>query len=155
MQNNHTRSIVILIVLAVIIIGAAFLFGVPKNNQVQQPPEPQAQGIVGTTSAGVQIIIDNVVSGQGITLPYTVTGTIGGWFFEGSFPVFMKDANGTQIGVGLASSSQDWMTANPIPFSVTLPASVYTGPGTLVFTKDNPSGESQYDDSFVVPVVFQ
>lgn len=165
MENKHTRSLFIIIALVAIIIIAGLIVAtvmnkqametVPAENTIVVPPTNEPQALVGTTSAGGQIIIDNLSVGQTIATPMTVTGIVKGWFFEGSFPVFMKDANGNQIGVGLASSSESWMTADPIPFSVTLPDTTYTGPGTLVFTKDNPSGESQYDDSYVLPVVFQ
>ena len=157
-MNKYIRAIVIILTLVVITWVVAILLKPSKNNESQQVVnnnQQTMQGITATTAAGGTIIIDNLVQGQTIQTPVTITGTIAGWFFEGSFPVFMKDSNGNQIGVGLASSSQDWMTANPIPFSVTLPSVNYTGPGTLVFTKDNPSGESQFDDSYTVNVIFQ
>lgn len=102
------------------------------------------------------ITVSNLSPNQTIDTPFVVTGMVkGAWFFEASFPVFMKDNVGNQLGFGLAGSPQDWMTVNQIPFSVTLPATNYQGPGTVVFTKDNPSGEPQFDDSYTVPVVFQ
>lgn len=147
------RSIVIIVILAaIIIIVGFFIKGSMVSAPVSQNTDSQPQVPV---SPSGKLTIDNLGQNQSIVLPMTITGTVQGWFFEGSFPVFMKDSNGNQIGVGLASSSQDWMTANPIPFSVTLPAVNYTGPGSLVFTKDNPSGEPQFDDSYIVNVVFQ
>lgn len=158
MENKHARSIVIIIVLAAIVVIAGFIIraGLERNiQQVNTNTIPAAMALIGTTTKGGQITIDNLAENQTVQLPMTVTGVVAGWFFEGSFPVFLKDASGNQIGVGLASSSQNWMTASPIPFSVTLPAVNYIGPGTIVFTKDNPSGEVQYDDSYTVNVVFQ
>lgn len=153
-MNKHTRSVVTIVLLGAIIVTIA-LVGVLLLGQ-KKALEPQGEPVVQSlVSPSGKLTIDNLAQNQNITLPMTITGTVQGWFFEGSFPVFMKDSNGNQIGVGLASSSQDWMTANPIPFSVTLPTVNYTGQGILVFTKDNPSGEPQFDDSYVVPVVFQ
>ena len=155
-MNKHIRAFVIIGVLAVAIIIVGVIVGKNiKPNPYLQIPAPQAQGIVGVTTSGGQITINNLVPGQTIHTPFTVTGIIAGWFFEGSFPVYMNDNLGNRIGAGIASSSQDWMTANPIPFSVTLPAVSYTGPGTLVFHNDNASGEPQNDDSYTVPVIFQ
>ena len=157
-MNKYIRAIVIILSLVIITWVVALLLKPSKNNESQQVGnnnQQSMQGITATTAAGGTIIIDNLVQGQTVQLPMTVTGVVAKWFFEGSFPVFMKDSNGNQIGVGLASSSQDWMTANPIPFSVTLPAVNYTGQGTLVFTKDNPSGEPQFNDSYTVNVSFQ
>lgn len=157
MENKNTRTFgVILLLIVVIVIAGVIIRSTWKTKQVSTVSQNnQPQVLVGTTTAGGQITIDNLAQNQTVHLPLTVTGVVAGWFFEGSFPVFMKDSNGNQIGVGLASSSQDWMTSNPIPFSVTLPAVNYTGPGTLVFTKDNPSGEPQFDDSYTVNIVFQ
>jgi hypothetical protein len=152
-MNKHARSLATIVLLGGIIIGTA-LIGMLLLGQ-KKALEPQGGQVVqNLISPSGKLTITNLVQNQAITLPMTITGVVQGWFFEGSFPVFMKDGNGNQIGVALASSSQDWMTANPIPFTVTLPAVNYTGPGTLVFTKDNPSGEPQFDDSFVVNVVF-
>ena len=151
MENKHIRAIVIIVILAAVIIIGGFLI-IGRKASAPIPTEPESQVLV---SPSGKLSIDNLVQNQVIQTSFTVTGVVQGWFFEGSFPVFMKDSNGNQIGVGLASSSQDWMTANPIPFSVTLPGTNYVGPGTLVFTKDNPSGEPQFDDSYTVPVVFQ
>lgn len=157
MENKNTRifGVILLLVVVVVIVGIIIRSSWKVGQNPTVPSTNQAQALVGTTVKGGQITIDNLSQNQTVQLPMTVTGVVAGWFFEGSFPVFMKDSNGNQIGVGLASSSQDWMTANPIPFSVTLPTMNYTGPGTLVFTKDNPSGEPQFDDSYTVNVVFQ
>jgi len=153
-MNKHTRSVVTIVLLGGIVIAIA-VAGVLLLGQ-KKALEPQGGQVVqNLVSPSGKLTVNNLVQNQIIQTPFTVTGVVQGWFFEGSFPVFMKDNLGNQIGVGLASSSQDWMTASPIPFSVTLPATNYVGPGTLVFTKDNPSGEPQFDDSYVVPVVFQ
>ncbi len=148
---KHIKSIAIIIGLGVVILGSVLLWKY-RTEKVPAIPETPQQN----QSATNPITVDTLTSGQVITLPMTVTGmVVGNWFFEGSFPVFMKDVNGNQIGVALAHSSQDWMTTNSIPFSVTLPVTNYQGAGTLVFTKDNPSGEPQFDASYSVSVVFQ
>ena len=154
MENKKHMRAAVIIGLAVIIVIAGFIVRSVMNNSKGQGLIPTAV-ITGTTVAGGSITINNLAQGQTIKTPRTINGVVAKWFFEGSFPVFMKDNLGNQIGVGLATSSQDWMTANPIPFSVTLPAVNYTGQGTLVFTKDNPSDEPQNDDSYTVNVIFQ
>lgn len=154
MENKNLKSLVIIIILGAIVITGGFLIKGSSKTAMVPVGNQQAQGITGTTDKGGSIVIDNLAQGQTIHTPFTVTGMKGGWFFEGSFPVFMKDNAGNQIGVGLATSTQDWMTANPIPFSVTLPATNYTGPGTLMFHNDNASGEPQNDDWYVVNVIF-
>ena len=148
---KQIKSVAIIIGLGVVVLGSVLLwkYRTQSISSVNETPQ-QNQSIINP------ITVDSLTTGQSITLPITVTGTVvGNWFFEGSFPVFMKDSNGNQIGVALAHSPQDWMTTNPIPFSVTLPVTNYQGTGTLVFTKDNPSGDPQLDASYSVSVLFQ
>lgn len=159
MQPNHIKSIGTIMVLGIITIiiaiGASVFQKriVPTNNDYQsQDRETQLSSSPAQTNQN--IIIDNLADGQNITLPMTVTGTVKNWFFEGSFPVFLKDDQGNELAIALASSPVDWMTADPIPFTVTLPVVNYTGPGTITFKKDNPSGEPQFDEEVVVNVVF-
>ncbi len=156
-MNKHTQSIGLIIVLGIIVIAAALFWIAIRGNRSEQMPQSNevavAESVPISTQSG-QVTV-NLIDGQNVTLPLVVTGSIpGNWFFEGSFPVIMKDAGGNQIGVALAQSSEDWMTTNSIPFSVTLPVTNYTGPGTITFKKDNPSGEAQFDDEVVVNVVY-
>jgi hypothetical protein len=87
--------------------------------------------------------------------PLVVRGEARGWYFEGSFPVELKDANGEVIATGIARAESDWMTDAFVPFAATLDFSApKTATGILTLKKDNPSGLSQYDDSVSVPVKF-
>jgi hypothetical protein len=151
-MNKHLNTLGKILILGISIIVIAVVVTLlatrPANAPVGEGDPVQAQ-------QNSLISFDNLVSGQTINPPFVVTGIVTGWFFEGSFPVFMYDNANNQIGVALASSSQDWMTADPIPFSVTIPNTPYQGPGTIVFKKDNPSGEPQFDDMYVMNVVFQ
>jgi hypothetical protein len=88
--------------------------------------------------------------------PLTVEGKARGtWFFEGSLPVKLYDANGNQLAAGNAKARGNWMTEGYVPFSVTLR---FQAPdderGKLVFSKANPSGLPRNDDSFTQPVIF-
>ncbi|OGB74533.1 hypothetical protein A2V68_02905 [candidate division Kazan bacterium RBG_13_50_9] len=93
---------------------------------------------------------------QRVVSPLVITGqAVGGWFFEASFPVELKDADGLLAASTIAQTSSDWMTTAMVPFSSTLTFTLPTTPtGTLVLKKDNPSGDSQYDDQLTIPVVF-
>lgn len=91
-----------------------------------------------------------------ITSPLTVTGTaVGNWYFEASFPVKLYDGNGKLIVAVPATAEGDWMTTAFVPFKGTL---VFTKPitptGTLVFEKDNPSGEPSMAESVSIPISF-
>lgn len=90
---------------------------------------------------------------QGATIAGSARGTM---FFEASFPVFVLDADGTELGVGVAQAQGDWMTSEFVPFSVKLNFKNPTGElGLLRFTKDNPSGLPEFDLNVDVPVRFK
>jgi len=92
-----------------------------------------------------------------VSSPLTVRGEArGNWYFEASFPVKLYDANGNELVATPAQAQGDWMTTEFVPFSATLEfRTPQTDTGTLVFKKDNPSGLPEYDDQFVVPVMFR
>lgn len=144
-MNTTTKTILSILVIIAAVLALIFILKIPAQAPTVQAP-----------IVNPEITLTNLTNGDSVQLPFTVNGEVkGNWFFEASFPVFIKDQNGNQLGYGLASSPQDWMTANMIPFSVTLPTVNYTGPGTIVFQKDNPSGEPQFDASLIVPVTIQ
>ncbi len=90
--------------------------------------------------------------------------TPGTMFFEASCPITVKDDEGTIVYVGLATATDDpsnssgpgWMTEAYVPFTAVLntiaePTGEY---GTMIFTRDNPSGLAEHDFSFEIPVEF-
>ena len=148
-KHLHVTGMIAILGISTLVVAGILIMIItrPQVGEAPQTPVPAQQ------SAPITV---GLTSGQTIVTPLIVSGmVVGNWFFEGSFPVYLKDANGNQLGVGLASSTQDWMTTAQIPFTVTLPAVTYHGPGSVVFTKDNPSGEAQFDASYSVPVIFQ
>lgn len=80
----------------------------------------------------------------------------GNWYFEASFPVRLFDATNKELSVMPMQAEGEWMTAEFVPFSGVLifeePA---TATGTLVFEKDNPSGEPEFDRSYEMTVRFR
>jgi len=99
----------------------------------------------------------NPAPNQQITSPLTITGqAVGGWYFEASFPVELFDVSNNMLASGVAQAQSNWMTTNFVPFAATLnfAAQPANSAGTLVLSKDNPSGLPQNDDSLTVPVTF-
>lgn len=88
---------------------------------------------------------------------FTVTGAAsGGWFFEGSLPVQVRDMNNNVIASAPAQAQGDWMTASLVPFAVTITVpTTTTGTVALVVKNDNPSGMPENEKSFEVPLVIQ
>ena len=88
---------------------------------------------------------------------FTVTGKARGpWYFEASFPVEVRDANGTVLATTPAQAKGDWMTENFVPFEakITVPES-YIGPATLVLKRDNASGLPEHDASVSIPITIE
>lgn len=92
-----------------------------------------------------------------IISPLTITGQArGSWFFEASFPIILKDANGVVLAKTSAEAKDEWMTENFVPFSATITFPVpTTTTGTLILRKDNPSGLSKNDAELEIPVQFK
>lgn len=78
-----------------------------------------------------------------IQSPLSIEGEArGNWYFEASFPVKIVDATGSIVAQGVAHALENWMTTEFVPYQVTLtftpPSSSDTG--TLILTRDDPSG---------------
>jgi hypothetical protein len=82
------------------------------------------------------------LAGTHVSSPLHIAGEARGpWFFEGSFPVTLLDANGRVLARRPAQARGEWMTEEFVPFEAELTFSQPTTPtGTLVLTRDNPSG---------------
>lgn len=122
----------------------------PRYNEQQQIP---AQ----VYNPRSDITITNPLPNDTIGGHVTVSGFISGtWFFEGDTFAEIADSNGTVIGGGLLRALDNWMTADVIAFEgkVILNSIPQTTSGTIIIYKDNPSGESQFDDSVTIPITF-
>lgn len=102
------------------------------------------------------IIIASPKEGDIIKNPLAFSGKARGvWYFEASFPVRVFDANGTELGVGIAQAEGDWMTEDFVPFVGTVEFRTPETPtGKVVFQKDNPSGLPEHSAAVEVPVRF-
>ncbi len=98
------------------------------------------------------IIVDYPRPGQKITSPLIISGQARGyWFFEGDFPVELR-VEDEVIAVGIAETSEEWMTEDFIDFSAELVFETEAKKGDLFLLKDNPSGQDY--DYLRIPVVF-
>lgn len=87
-----------------------------------------------------------------IQSPLEITGQARLWYFEGSFPVALLDADGNTIAQGIATAQSDWMTSEFVPFKATLSWNTTSTSGVLMFKKDNPSGDPLRDETFQIPI---
>jgi len=92
-----------------------------------------------------------------IASPLTVSGEARGyWYFEATFPIELRNAEGLVIAQHYVQAQDEWMTEEFVPFQAQLPfpAQPAGSRGTLILRKDNPSGLPENDDQLVIPVAF-
>lgn len=137
------KLIVIILVLAAILIGAAAYF-----NFYSKPYELSPSGLVKVT---------NLKSGQTVQSPLIVKGEARGvYYFEASFPIKVLDGSGNVLGWGIAQAQSDWMTEDFVPFEATVDFEApVAGKGFLVLKKDNPSGLPEHDEEFRIPILLE
>ena len=150
----------------IIVVMAYFLVSTPVTavapvatttpTQVDQHPTPTP---IATSSAPLssRVIISTPAKNATLGKTFTVTGKApGGWYFEASFPIQVRDGNNNKIASAVAQAQGDWMTTAQVPFTATITISGnYIGPATLVLLRDNPSGLPQNDDSVEIPIMIQ
>lgn len=102
------------------------------------------------------IWVDDIKENQLVKSPLLINGrAVGTWYFESSFPLELKDGNDRRITIIPVQAKGDWMTTDFVPFSTVLTfEKPTTATGTLIFHKDNPSGEPSRNDSLAIPVRF-
>lgn len=165
MKNNT-------IIVALVAIVLLLAFAVYNNSEFRAalkidgevtdttgPNIPLEDGTENCDTCGVAhalISVDGLLNGETVSVGQVISGRARGyWFFEGSFPVRVLDANGNEIGINIATAQGDWMTEDFVPFTLTLNYSAPSTPtGKIRFEKDNPSGEPQNDDFYEVSVNF-
>ncbi len=146
-------------VLIIAIIAGVILFIIPGKSHAPTTTEPNAT----TTPAATgpwhykDVLTVDSFNANAVGTPLTLSGTARGWYFEASFPVSLLDESGKTIASGPATATSDWMTSEPVSFTITLtfPQQPSGSKGTLTLHKDNPSGLPQNEDSYSIPVVFK
>lgn len=124
-------------------------------------PTPTSSGsstsTTATTSMTNLIKVTSPAANTIIKSPVTVTGQARGtWYFEASFPIKIKDANGQVLGSIPAQAQGEWMTTEFVPFKASVSfASSTTATGFIVLEKDNPSGLPQNAAEVLIPIRFR
>jgi hypothetical protein len=159
-----TLGNVILVIVGALLV--VFLMGRMK------PEEPTPAGDADTVTEeikltsikGIEIFIETPKDGGVVTNPLTVRGRApGNWFFEANAGLTLTNWDGLIIAESYVMAEGEWMTTDYVPFSGTITfeepfcadGQEYCKRGTLIFKKDNPSGEPQFDDAAEMTVWFQ
>lgn len=141
------------ILIGLVIIGGAYMYWkgapMPLSDDTEDVLTPGQQ-------LEVRVVVDTPASGATVGQTFTVTGKAPGpWYFEASFPIEVRDSNGTVVGQGIATALSDWMTVDDVNFEADVTMNGYTGPATLVLMRDNPSALPENDASVSIPVIIQ
>jgi len=92
-----------------------------------------------------------------VTSPLTVKGTApANWFFEGQIHLKLVDANKKVIAgaAGKEVTPGSWMEDKPVEFEGTIQFATTAKNGFLIIENDNPSGLSENQKTFEIPVTF-
>jgi len=126
---------------------------------VNEQPTATTTPIATTTaeSTNEKIKLTKLKINDLVESPLVIDGEArGSWYFEGVFPVELRDAKGKLISSAQAEAISDWMTDNFVPFNAKLTFLLpETATGTLILKKDNPSGLPQNDESMTTMVRFK
>lgn len=104
------------------------------------------------------IVIDEPPPGALVESPLRIEGRARGtWLFEGDAPVILAGAGGETIATGFVTAEGEWMTSEFVSIRGALS---FTKPargdrGWLIFQKDNPSENREFDDAMAIPVFFR
>lgn len=157
---NRNAILIIILLLIALSAGAYYAFRggnepAPVGNNEEQNGTP-ISGATTTPATHPNIRVTYPQPNALVGKTFTITGEARKWYFEGSFPVEVIDANGRRLAQGIAQAQGEWMTTNFVPFKapITLSATPATQTGTIILRNDNPSGLPQYDEEFRVPIRF-
>lgn len=176
MENKVTTALIFIFVFLVLVTSALTVknyvlggeIGAQRKAQQAQiaaletqlaqiAKEKESKNIGNEQEKADLIRVTNFSSNQEIESPLTIEGQArGSWFFEADFPVKLYDEEDNLVAQAVATTDQEWMSEEFIPFKASLefekPASKK---GTLVLEKNNPSGLPEHDDELRIPIVFK
>ncbi len=151
------RSLVIIIITLVIVVGATGLWYWQSHQQSAGHQPPPQQTPITPSSIYKNATADNItvshVTSSGATV-HVEGQARGPWYFEAVFPVEVRDARGTLLAKGQGHAQGAWTTNDFVPFTadITLPKP-YTGITNVVLRKDNPSGDPAHDASLTYTLI--
>jgi hypothetical protein len=163
---KNSKIIIILLVVIIIMLGYMTFARKPQTEIVQvqdqthiQPqtnPNPHWDNPT-ITGDSTSLVSFSLTPGQEVSGKVTLTGSLKGYFNEGSTPLWITDESKTKVYLQTPlSSTGDWMVNTPIAFSKTVDfSSMPKGKAYLEIKADNPSGLPQYESSIWIPIVIK
>lgn len=141
-----SKLIWLLVILTIIIVILAGVLLWPNNEPVNNNQQQKVEGIE----------VASPKANEEVSSPIKIIGTTngGGWNgFEGQVgTVQLLDYKGNKVASGILKATTDW-TKPLVSFESTLTFETkITGPMTLLFSNENPSGMPSKDKKFGLPV---
>lgn len=164
MKGKNIALVVMAIVICALAAALVYVarFGTksvsaPTPTPTTSPTVTPKPSIDTTQPLSARVRVTTPKAGAVVTPSFAVKGEApGNWFFEASFPIQVRDGEGSVIGRAVAQAKSDWMTTKQVPFEATVTVqSGYHGPATLILLKDNPSGLPEHDDSVSFDITVQ
>jgi hypothetical protein len=155
------RYIIIFLVVVFGVLFWALTKSVPEATEEITPAQTLTPEAKPAEKAGFIVVNSPLPESTVSASPITIKGrAVGNWFFEASAPVDIVNWDGLIIGQGYVTVDQgyDWMTTDMVPFTGTVSYDAnQLAPykyGWIIMRKDNPSGESQFDNSLEFKILF-
>jgi hypothetical protein len=159
----------IIIVLLLLVIGVMFTNNGSKNATTAVSSSSHATTSIRSTASGqvstntssstvplsARVTVLFPKSGAVVGRTFAIAGSApGGWYFESSFPIQVRDRDDNVIGRGIGKAQTDWMVDTLVAFksSITL-TNTYVGPANLILLRDNPSGLPENADLVTIPII--
>jgi cytoskeletal protein RodZ len=128
MKKHHWINSLHIIGLVIITGILAIILGIFLPKKSQAPTANQDMTNQSTeqnnppTPLPEVIQFNNITDNNRVSPKQVITGTVpGNWFFEGSFPVFLKKPSGEIFATVIAKTDEDWMVTKNVSFSVPIP----------------------------------
>lgn len=155
MKHNLTAIVAVLVVGVVVYITGLWF---QTKHQVLDTNinNPTTTTIPATSTPTLSPEVTMPTPNSVVGTPLEVQGQLpGSWFFEATARVEVLDSNLQTLATGYVQAEGDWMTTSLVPFygvlSFTPPT---TSAGFVILKNDNPSGLSENQLRYEIPVQF-
>lgn len=170
MMSTKAWWMIILILFVGIVVMTGFLIALPTSEPspaIMAPATSTSQEEGVTTSETIDeefdssqplsahVLVTSPQPKQRVEHSFTVAGVAPGeWYFEGQFPMQVRDMEGNVIGRATAAAHGDWTTEKLVTFTAKMQIdATHSGPAKLILLKSNPSGMPENDDALEIEIV--
>lgn len=156
-MTRFGKLILFLVILVLVSVGIYFLQKEPVNEVVDVPADISSgimPAIEGNMNDLVSLSFDPNSTMSGVV---SFEGSVkGGYFFEGNIQINILSVDKTLLKAGYATSTSDWMTAEPVEFKGEIDLTgLPTGPAYFEIHNDNASGLPENDKSILIPIILE